>query len=114
MTETELPEKMVPFYEYLNKLDSWLNEVPPIEQPMRFGNRAFRTWLTKIRENADQDIAVIIQAANPDFKNYERVIPELKEYLIESFGSFERLDYGTGHEFNFFVFIYCLCKIGVF
>ena len=53
MTETELPEKMVPFYEYLNKLDSWLNEVPPIEQPMRFGNRAFRTWLTKIIENAD-------------------------------------------------------------
>jgi hypothetical protein len=31
MTETELPEKLVPFYEYFNKLDSWLNEVPPIE-----------------------------------------------------------------------------------
>lgn len=60
MTETELPEKLVPFYEYFNKLDSWLNEVPPIEQPMRFGNRAFRTWLTKIIENADQDIAAII------------------------------------------------------
>ena len=114
MTETELPEKMVPFYEYLNKLDSWLNEVPPIEQPMRFGNRAFRTWLTKIIENADQDIAAIIQAGNPNFNNYHRAIPELKEYLIESFGSFERIDYGTGHEFNFFVFIYCLSKIGLF
>ena len=46
---------------------------------MRFGNRAFRTWLTKIIDNADQDIAVIIQAGNPNFKNYQRVIPEIKE-----------------------------------
>ena len=28
-------------------------------------------------------------------------------------GSYERRDYGTGHELNFIVFLYCLYKIGV-
>ena len=34
-------------------------------------------------------------------------------YLLESFGSYERLDYGTGHELNFVVFLFCLFKMGV-
>lgn len=38
----------------------------------------------------------------------------MKTYLIDSFGSYERIDYGTGHELNFYVLIYCLCKIGIF
>ena len=33
---------------------------------------------------------------------------------MESFGSYDRIDYGTGHELNFFVFIYCMCKIGIY
>lgn len=39
---------------------------------------------------------------------------EVKEYLMESFGHNERMDYGTGHELNFLVFLYCMCKIGVY
>ena len=98
----------------MNKLDAWLDEVPPVEQPMRFGNKAFRTWVDKIIAAVDDDLAVIMQSANPEFKNYQRAIPELKGYLVDSFGSYERIDYGTGHELNFFVFLYCLCKIGIF
>ena len=37
---------------------------------------------------------------------------EMKEYLLESFGSYERIDYGTGHELNFIIFLYCMCKTG--
>ena len=44
----------------------------------------------------------------------ERVIAELQEYLHHSFGHEMRIDYGTGHECSFFVFLYALCKIGVF
>lgn len=56
----------------------------------------------------------MIKAANPEFTHYERAVPELREYLIDSFGSYERIDYGTGHEMNLYVFIYCMCKIGAY
>jgi len=81
---------------------------------MRFGNKAFRTWLDKIIANVDQDLLEIGKAGNPEFKHFARAVPELKEYLIDSFGSYERIDYGTGHELNFYVFLYCLCKIGIY
>ena len=45
---------------------------------------------------------------------FKEAIPELKTYLIESFGSYERIDYGTGHELNFVVFLFCLFKLGVY
>jgi hypothetical protein len=43
-----------------------------------------------------------------------RVIVELQAYLHHSFGHEIRLDYGTGHECSFYVFLYSLCKIGIF
>lgn len=43
-----------------------------------------------------------------------RVILELQAYLHHSFGHEIRLDYGTGHECSFYVFLYALCKIGIF
>ena len=70
--------------------------------------------MDKIIESVEADLLVIGQTANPDFKHFSRAIPELKEYLIESFGSYERIDYGTGHELNFYAFLYCMCKLGIY
>ena len=39
---------------------------------------------------------------------------ELAPYLLDAFGSYERIDYGTGHELNFFVFLFCIFRIGIF
>ena len=44
----------------------------------------------------------------------DQVINELEAYLVRSFGHAVRLDYGTGHECSFYVFLYALCKIGLF
>lgn len=32
----------------LETLDQWINETPPVDQPSRFGNKAFRTWYAKL------------------------------------------------------------------
>ena len=34
----------------IEKLSNWVDEVQPIEQPQRFGNKAFRTWWERIRD----------------------------------------------------------------
>ncbi|KAJ8039296.1 Serine/threonine-protein phosphatase 2A activator [Holothuria leucospilota] len=33
-------------------IDEWAKEIPPLEQPQRFGNMAFRTWHTKLKEGS--------------------------------------------------------------
>jgi len=41
-------------------------------------------------------------------------IVELKIYLTDSFGSNIRMDYGTGHEMNFLMLLYCLRELGIY
>jgi len=38
----------------------------------------------------------------------------LQAYLKDSFGSYERIDYGTGHELNFAIMLLFLSKLGYF
>lgn len=59
MTSTVLPQKMQPLYDWLEKIENWLNDVPPVDQPMRFGNKAFRQWIDKIAVAIDADLLVI-------------------------------------------------------
>ena len=96
-------------YGLLEKLDAWIDEVPPIVQPMRFGNKAFQTYLQKVIDASDEDLATL--SSTPGFA---KAIPEIKVYWQESFGHLERIDYGTGHELNFVAFLFCLFKLGVF
>ncbi|KAG7249338.1 hypothetical protein CRUP_007141 [Coryphaenoides rupestris] len=32
----------------LETLDRWIDETPPVDQPSRFGNKAYRTWYGKL------------------------------------------------------------------
>ena len=34
----------------LETMDTWIGKIPPINQPQRFGNKAFRTWCGKLEE----------------------------------------------------------------
>lgn len=34
----------------ISSLDNMVTEIPPIDQPQRFGNVAFRTWYEKVKQ----------------------------------------------------------------
>ena len=37
----------------LDTMESWIDEIPPIDQPQRFGNKAYRTWFEKLEQVRD-------------------------------------------------------------
>ncbi|KAJ7682242.1 hypothetical protein DFH06DRAFT_1278028 [Mycena polygramma] len=86
----------------LDSVDAWIDEIPAQVSPQRFGNLAFRTWGRRLEEESDALLRDLLPA------NYTSVIPQVKPYLITSFGSFLRMDYGTGHEASFALFLLCL------
>lgn len=90
----------------LEKLENWVVEIPAVNQPQRFGNTAFRTWLCRVNENAEQ----LLGDALPE--EFHPAIIEIAPYLKDSFGNITRIDYGTGHEMSFAMFLCCLFKIG--
>ncbi|XP_024617896.1 serine/threonine-protein phosphatase 2A activator isoform X2 [Neophocaena asiaeorientalis asiaeorientalis] len=102
--QTQAIEKLVAL---LNTLDRWIDETPPVDQPSRFGNKAYRTWYAKLDEEAENLVATVVPT------HLAAAVPEVAVYLKESVGNSTRIDYGTGHEAAFAAFLCCLCKIGV-
>ncbi|XP_028828822.1 serine/threonine-protein phosphatase 2A activator [Denticeps clupeoides] len=90
----------------LGTLDRWIDETPPVDQPSRFGNKAYRTWYGKLEQEAEALVSTVIPA------DKHAAVPEIAVYLKESVGNSTRIDYGTGHEAAFAAFLCCLCKIG--
>ncbi|KAF5327611.1 hypothetical protein D9619_005039 [Psilocybe cf. subviscida] len=89
----------------LDTLDSWIDDIPPLQTPQRFGNLAFRGWGKRLEERAD---AVLNDLVGHEFST---TIPFVKPYLLAAFGSFTRMDYGTGHETSFALFLLCLTLV---
>lgn len=91
---------------------------PPETGPRRFGNVAFRTWYAAV----ERSVPSLLEEALPEnIWEYARdgaqraaMKEELGSYLLGSFGSSERLDYGTGHELSFLAFLGCIWKLGGF
>uniref|UniRef100_A0A7S3KRF0 Serine/threonine-protein phosphatase 2A activator n=1 Tax=Euplotes crassus TaxID=5936 RepID=A0A7S3KRF0_EUPCR len=109
MSTTDLPDCLLPLYEMIQKYTGYIDEIPPIDQPMRFGNKSFKVWLDKVRESYEDDIKTVLTT-----EEQQKAIPELEPYLLESFGHYERIDYGTGHELSFLGFLLCLYKIEIY
>eukprot|EP01133_Synstelium_polycarpum_P007717 gene7717-9038_t len=74
---------------------------------MRYGNKAYRTFYTRVADTAKELHERIIPAEK------HAAIVELIPYLLDSLGNQTRLDYGTGHELHFVCWLYCLRAIGV-
>ncbi|KAI0029428.1 hypothetical protein K488DRAFT_80177 [Vararia minispora EC-137] len=89
----------------LDELDGWINDIPPQPTPQRFGNLAFRAWGKRLEEKAHSLLNAMLPVP------LHRYVPLLTPYLTTAFGSFVRMDYGTGHETSFALFLLCLTLI---
>ncbi|KAJ5776564.1 uncharacterized protein N7511_001575 [Penicillium nucicola] len=102
----------------LSSLEDIIQEVPPDTGPRRFGNISFRRWCEVVESRATALLqeclpAELLQRVSP---NGDGVTAgeELKAYLVGSWGSGQRLDYGTGHELSFLAFLGGLWKLNAF
>ncbi|CBZ51737.1 putative phosphotyrosyl phosphatase activator [Neospora caninum Liverpool] len=168
-------ENVVVLLEILATLKAWVGEIPPIEQPMRFGNRAFRTWMGRLNERCKSLLEPLVPSdpfpppaslsigpipeqeelpslspstSSPDSYSpgnstcmqeapamaakmrgeeeteetdkektaegnekkriREALLDELTDYFSHAFGDPQRIDYGTGHEVSFALFLFVL------
>ena len=103
----------------LEALSGFVTQAPPDTGPRRFGNVAFRKWSKLLEDNAASLLDTHLSSAVVTFLEIDQtqrlnLRDELQAYLLGSFGSAQRLDYGTGHELSFLAFLGCLWKLGAF
>ncbi|KAJ1890901.1 Serine/threonine-protein phosphatase 2A activator 2 [Kickxella alabastrina] len=79
-------------------------DVKPFETNSRFGNPAFRDFYDKCEEMLPVWLAEFVPAEH---------VEEVSKYAQDSFGNRRRIDYGTGHELNFLIFLLCLHKLAL-
>ncbi len=93
----------------LKEFSKWIDMIPPVQQPQRFGNRAYRDWHKQLVERSESLVREIFPEALG--LRETQAAAELATYLQDSFGNATRIDYGTGHELAFVAFLCCLFKV---
>lgn len=102
----------------LSKLEDIVAEVPPDTGPRRFGNISFRRWYEVVEKRASDLLdeclpSEVLQTKSSDPEGPTAKV-ELMAYFLGSWGSPQRLDYGTGHELSFLAFLAGIWKLNGF
>ena len=91
----------------LSLIATLLSSNPPKDQGnSRFGNAAFRGFIDAI---ASQLSTYHESLGSPS----AAATGETSSYLLHSFGSRERIDYGSGHELSFILWLLCLNRLSL-
>jgi serine/threonine-protein phosphatase 2A activator len=90
----------------LAALSAWVDQIPPAQQSLRYGNPAYRVWHARMLQEA----SAMMARALPE--HLAAAAAEVTPYWCDSFGNATRIDYGTGHETNFCALLYCLARLG--
>ena len=97
----------------LKNLEDMAETVQLDPGPRRFGNVAFRKWYGLLEHDALKLLERYLPASVVNFPHdsNDDALAELRAYLLGSFGSSQRLDYGTGHELSFLAFLGGIWKL---
>ena len=114
-TSTPQTPNCAPVIQLLDTVSRWADEIPPIAQPMRFGNRAFTSFQRLVESDGPAAIQTLL-LSKPEGAQFiaNEAHVELGVYLSQSFGDPIRIDFGTGHELNFLCFLLVLTVLGYF
>ncbi|KAF5949939.1 hypothetical protein HYC85_011932 [Camellia sinensis] len=91
----------------LQTLILFVDDIPPLAQSSRYGNYSYRTWHSRMTENAESFMLGFLP------QDLQSATIEIVPYFTDSFGNSSRIDYGTGHETNFAAWLYCLALLGL-
>lgn len=107
LKDAELSNPIKTLVEILDEVEQLVYQNPPDDQGgSRFGNKRFRDFLDKAKA-ATPKWHQRLGVDNPD------AIAELSTYLNQSFGNRKRIDYGSGHELNFMIWLLCLYQLRI-
>ena len=106
VNDSDLTSTIRKILKILEEAEDILEKCPPEDTGSRFGNPVFQTFLDEIAKALPQ------WHANLDLTHVEE-IEEISTYLQHSFGNRSRIDYGSGHELNFFLWLLCLNRLSL-
>ncbi|KAH9909385.1 Phosphotyrosyl phosphatase activator [Xylariomycetidae sp. FL2044] len=91
----------------LDGVEALVLSTPPDDaEGSRFGNKVFRVFLDKAKA-ASKSWHEKLGISSDD------AIAEVETYLNQSFGNRTRIDYGSGHELNFIIWLLCLYQLQI-
>ncbi|KAK6058143.1 phosphotyrosyl phosphate activator protein [Cooperia oncophora] len=100
-------ENTMKLIEMLDTLLGWIDMFPPEESmDQRYGNKSYRKWFDHLQNEMNN----VVTSHLPDEMKPASI--ELCAYLGDSFGNATRIDYGSGHESCFAIYLLCLYRIG--
>lgn len=99
----------------LSEIEVLCLDSPPSDQGgSRFGNKTFRVFLDKVKARSPQwHTTALFRGNSGNLVAAAGAEPELSTYLTQSFGNRTRIDYGSGHELNFLMWLLCLHQLGL-
>ncbi|SCP02653.1 serine/threonine protein phosphatase 2A activator, putative [Plasmodium malariae] len=107
-----LSKNVYNIFQLVKNMNKCIDSCPPIKQPFRFGNKGFQKFCEEYYKEIDEHLPQILNDSGID--NISEHTFQLAYYLKNSIGNKNRIDYGTGHELNFLLFLFCLNKLHFF
>lgn len=107
VSNSDLSPAVTNILQILDNVEGTVKRSPPENQgDSRFGNKGFRDFLDlAAKEHTEWHKQLGISS--------EDAISEVSTYFLQSFGNRTRIDYGSGHELNFMLWLLCLYQIQI-